>query len=48
MFALLLVFCDAAQRPPLIETGLAVMVITYVYEGLVTLHEHRNGERPVR
>ncbi len=48
MFALLLVFCDAAQRPLLIEVALAVMVITFVYEGFVTLHELRTGERPVR
>ena len=48
MFALLLVFCDAEQRPRLIEAGLAVMVITYAYEGFVTLHELRTGERPVR
>lgn len=48
MFALLLVFCDAEQRPRLIAVGLAVMVITYVYEGFVTLHELRTGERPVR
>jgi phosphatidylglycerophosphate synthase len=48
MFSLLLVFCDAAQRLLLIEAGLAVMVITYVYEGFVTLHELRIGERPVR
>ena len=48
MFALLLVFCAAVKRPLLIEAGLAVMVITYVYEGVVTLHELRTGERPVR
>jgi phosphatidylglycerophosphate synthase len=48
MFALLLVFCDPEQRPGLIEVGLAVMVITYAYEGFVTLHELRTGERPVR
>ncbi len=48
VFALLLVFCDAAQRPFLIEAGLAVMVITYIYEGFVTLHELRTRERPVR
>ncbi len=48
MFALLLVFCNAEQRPGLIEAGLAVMVITYAYEGFVTLHELRTGERPVR
>jgi phosphatidylglycerophosphate synthase len=48
MFALLLVFCDAAQRPLLIEAGLAVMVITYAYEGFVILTELRTGERPVR
>ncbi len=48
MFALLLVFCDAAQRSLLIEVALAVMVITFVYEGFVTLHELRTGERPVR
>ena len=47
MFALLLVFCDAAQRPLLIEAGLVVMAITYVYEGFVTFHELRTGERPV-
>jgi phosphatidylglycerophosphate synthase len=48
MFALLLVFCDPGQRPLLIEAGLMVMVITYVYEGYVTLHELRTGERPLR
>jgi phosphatidylglycerophosphate synthase len=48
MFALLLVFCDPGQRPLLIEAGLTVMVITYVYEGFVTLKELRIGERPVR
>ena len=48
MFALLVVFCDAVQRPLVIEAGLAVMVITYVYEGFVTLRELRTGERPVR
>ena len=48
MFALLLVFCDAAQRLLLIEAGVVVMVITFVYEGFVTLQELRTGERPVR
>lgn len=48
MFGLLLVFCDVAERPLLIEAGLAVMVITYVYEGFVTLQELRTGERPAR
>jgi phosphatidylglycerophosphate synthase len=48
MFGLIVVFCDEAQRPFVIEAGFAVMVITYVYEGFVTLHELRNGERPVR
>jgi phosphatidylglycerophosphate synthase len=48
MFALLLVFCDPGQRPLLIEAGLTVMVITYVYEGFVTLNELRIGERPLR
>jgi phosphatidylglycerophosphate synthase len=48
MFALLLVFCDRAERPLLIEVGLAVMLVTYVYEGFVTLHELQTGERPVR
>jgi phosphatidylglycerophosphate synthase len=48
MFALLLVFSDAEQRPLLIEVGLTVMVITYAYEGFVTLHELQTGERPVR
>jgi hypothetical protein len=48
MYALLLLFCNAEQRPGLIEVGLAVMVITYAYEGLVTLHELQTGERPVR
>ena len=40
--------CDADQRPLLIEAGLAVMVITYIYEGFVTLDEMRFGERPIR
>jgi len=48
MFALLLVFCNVEQRPALIEVALAVMLITYAYEGLVTLHELQTGERPVR
>ena len=48
MFALVVVFCDAAQRPLVIEAGLAVMVITYAYEGFVTLRELRTGERPMR
>jgi phosphatidylglycerophosphate synthase len=48
MFALLLVFCNVEQRPALIEVALAVMLITYAYEGLVTLHELHTGERPVR
>jgi phosphatidylglycerophosphate synthase len=48
MFALVLVFCDPGQRPLLIEAGLMVVVITYVYEGYVTLHELRTGERPLR
>ena len=48
MFALLLVFCDPGQRPLLIEAGLIVMVITYVYEGFVTLNELRGGERQLR
>ena len=48
MYALLLVFCDPGQRPLLIEAGLTVMVITYLYEGLVTLNELRIGERPLR
>jgi phosphatidylglycerophosphate synthase len=46
MYALLLVFCNSEQRPVLIEVGLAVMLITYAYEGLVTLHELQTGERP--
>lgn len=48
MFALLLVFCESGQRPLLIEAGLAVIVITYVYEGFVTLNELRIGKRPLR
>jgi len=48
LFALLLVYCEADQRPLLIEAGLAVMVITYIYEGFVTLNELRIGERPIR
>ena len=48
MYALLLVFSNPGQRPLLIEAGLTVMVITYVYEGLVTLNELRTGERPPR
>jgi phosphatidylglycerophosphate synthase len=48
MFGLIVVFCDEAQRPLVIEGGFAVMAITYVYEGLITLHELRSGERPVR
>jgi phosphatidylglycerophosphate synthase len=48
MFSLLVVFCDEAQRPLVIEAGLAVMVITYAYEGVVTLRELRSGERPLR
>jgi phosphatidylglycerophosphate synthase len=48
MFALLLVFCDPGQRPLLIEAGLTVMVITYIYEGFVTLNELQTGERPLR
>ncbi len=28
--------------------GWAVMVITYIYEGFVTLDELRIGERPIR
>jgi hypothetical protein len=48
IFALLLIFCDPGQRPLLIEAGLTVMVITYVYEGYVTLNELRSGESPLR
>ena len=48
MYALLLVFCDPGQRPLLIEVGLTVMVVTYLYEGFVTLNEIQAGERPLR
>jgi phosphatidylglycerophosphate synthase len=48
MYALLLVFCDPEQRPLLIEAGLTVMVVTYLYEGFVTLNELRIGDRPLR
>jgi phosphatidylglycerophosphate synthase len=48
MFALLLAFSDVAERPVLIEAGLAVMVTTYLYEGFVTLNEIRAGKRPIR
>ena len=48
MFGLIVVFCDEAQRPFVIEAGFAVMVITYVYEGFITLRQLRSGERPVR
>jgi len=30
MFGLIVVFCDEAQRPLVIEAGFAVMVITYI------------------
>jgi phosphatidylglycerophosphate synthase len=48
MFGLLLVFTPPVHRTPLIVAGLAVMLVTYTYEGRVTLLELRAGDRTVR
>jgi phosphatidylglycerophosphate synthase len=47
-FIVLVVLADPGQKMPLIIAGLFVLLVTYVYEGVVMHGELRRNERSVR